>query len=214
MRKLEEVLLVEQPELKLATFHQRSNLAGLECRDPGDVLALPELVDRLLGNHPAVPDQDQGLDAEVLLELVDLRHEGLGIVGVAVIDRHPHRAAAPIGEQPVVNLQLALFAVAIVPELGQRAGDSLEVARAQVVEHQTPLAEMTRGELLFDCPLALQQPVHRRVEVVLVGIGNVELFGQRRGVPPAGGGELGVWGDDTSGHHRAHQITLPTPTRR
>jgi len=137
-----------------------------------------------------------------------------GIVGVAVIDRHPNRAAAPIGEQPVVHLQLALFAVAIVPELGQRAGDSLEVARAQVVEHQTPLAEMTRGELLFDCPLALQQPVHRRVEVVLVGIGNVELFGQRRGVPPAGGGELGVWGDDTSGHHRAHQITLPTPTRR
>ena len=32
-------------------------------------------------------------------------------------------------------------------------------------------------------------------------------------MPPAGGGELGVRGDDARGHHRAYQIALAAPTR-
>jgi len=72
---------------------------------------------------------------------------------------------------------------------------------------------MARSELLFDCPLTFEQPVHRRVQIVLVGIGDLELFGQGGGVPPAGGGELGMRGDDARGHHRAYQIALAAPTR-
>src|SRR5881296_3080333 len=46
--ELEEILLVEQPQLKLSRFHQRSNLTGLERCDPRDPILLLQLVDGLL----------------------------------------------------------------------------------------------------------------------------------------------------------------------
>jgi hypothetical protein len=67
---------------------------------------------------------------------------------------------------------------------------------------------MARGELVLDVILAREQPVHRRVQVVLVGVGDTEVLGQRRGVPPAGGGQLGVRRCDARGHHGQHQVAL------
>ena len=67
---------------------------------------------------------------------------------------------------------------------------------------------MTRGELLLDRVLARQQPVHRRVQIVLTRVRHREVLGQRRRVPPAGGGQLGVRGDDARGYHRQHPIAF------
>jgi hypothetical protein len=58
--------------------------------------------------------------------------------------------------------------------------------------------------------MALEQPVHGGVQVVLIGIGHAEVIGQRRGVPPAGGGEFRVGCDDARGNHRQHLFALAT----
>src|SRR5437899_781097 len=97
-------------------------------------------------------------------------------------------SSSRIGEQAVVDLQHAVAAVAAVADLGQRTGAALEVAGRQVVQHQAAGAQVARSELLLDRALARQQPVHRRVQIVLARIGHAEVLGQRRGVPPAGGG--------------------------
>ena len=128
------------------------------------------------------------LHAEVGAQALHLGHEGETVGDVAFVHRHRHRAAARIGEQAVVDLQHAVAAVAAVADPGQRTGAALEVAGRQVVQHQAAGAQVARSELLLDRALARQQPVHRRVQIVLARIGHAEVLGQRRGVPPAGGG--------------------------
>jgi hypothetical protein len=67
---------------------------------------------------------------------------------------------------------------------------------------------VARGELLLDPILAGQQPVHRRVQIVLARVGHAEVLGQRGGVPPARGRQLRMWRDDARGHHRQHQLAF------
>lgn len=98
-------------------------------------------------------------------------------------------------EQAVVDLQRALPAVAAVAELGQRTAAAFEVARRQVIERQGACVQLARGEPLLGRALARKQPVHRCVQVILVGVGDTEVLGQCRGLPPARGRELGVRGD-------------------
>ncbi len=167
-----------------------------------------QLGDGLAGDHAAVAHHHQLLDAEALAQALHLGQEGGAVGHVALVHRHRHRAAARVGEQPVVDLQQPLLAVAVVAQLGQRAGGALEVAGRQVVQHQAALAQVARGELLLDRVLAREQPVHRRVQVVLVRVGHAEVRCQRGGVPPARGGQLRVRRDDARGHHRQHQLAL------
>ncbi len=135
-------------------------------------------------------------------------HQGLAVGHIAFVHRDGHRAATCIGEQTVVDLQRATASIAAVTELGQRTGRALEVAGGQVIEHQAALAQVASCKLLLDARLALKQPIHRRVQFVLRGIGHVEVLGQRRGVPPAGGGQLRVRRHDARGHHRQHQVAF------
>jgi hypothetical protein len=208
--KLDQIVLIEQVQLQLPLLNERADRRALERGDPADTLGLAHLVDGLIGDHAAIADHHHLLDAEVRAQAPHLGHERLAVGGVARVHRYRHWAATRIGEQAVVDLQLTLLAVAIVAALGERTARALEVARRQVVEHQAALAQMARGQLLLDRVLAREQPVHRRVQVVLVGIGDAEVFGQRRGVPPARGRKLGVRRHDARGHHRQHQVALAT----
>ncbi len=122
--------------------------------------------------------------------------------------RHRHRAATRVGEQAVVDLQQALLAVAVVAERGQRAGGTFEVTRRQVVQHQAARAQVARGKLFLDPVLAREQPVHRGVQIVFVAPGHAAVLGQRRGVPPARGGQLRVGREDARGDHRQHQVAF------
>jgi hypothetical protein len=60
--------------------------------------------------------------------------------------------------------------VAAVTELGQRAGDTLEIARRQIEQDEAAFLQKALREPFLDCPLALNQPVHGLVKLVLVGI--------------------------------------------
>jgi hypothetical protein len=64
------------------------------------------------------------------------------------------------------------------------------------------------GKLLLDRALAREQPVHRRVQIVLARVDHGEVLGQRRGVPPARGGQLRMRRHDARSHHRQHQLAL------
>ena len=67
---------------------------------------------------------------------------------------------------------------------------------------------MAPGEPALDAPLTREQPIHRRVQRVLVGIAQVELFGQRRGMPQPGGGELRGRMEQTFHDHRHDPVAL------
>ena len=69
---------------------------------------------------------------------------------------------------------------------------------------------MFAGELLLDLGLALKQPVHGGVELVLVGVGDIEVFGQCRRVPPAGRRQLGMGRNNPRGHHRQNDVAFAT----
>ena len=189
-------------------LHQSTNLAALERRDPGQPRVRAQRLHRRLPDHAPIAHQDHLIEPEVLLQSQHLGHECGRIGDVSLIHRHRHRAAAPVGEQPVIDLQLAALAIAVVAELGERTLRALEVARGQVVERQCARAQVARRELLLDAALTCEQPVHRRVQIVLVAVHDAKVLGQRRGVPPARGRELGVRGEHPCGHHGAHALPL------
>ena len=80
----------------------------------------------------------------------------------------------------------------------QRAAAALHPGRADVVEHQGAVGEMTPGQAPLDRPLAFQQPVHRRIERVFVDRAQPQLPGQavaqRVVAQTARGGQLGARG--------------------
>ena len=58
-----------------------------------------------------------------------------------------------------------------------------------------------------------QEPVQGGVEFVLVGVGNVQFLGQRRGVPIPRGGQLGAGKEDLLHDHRQRQVALTAGLR-
>ena len=80
------------------------------------------------------------LKTKVLAQLHDLRHQRLGIGGIALVDRDGHRATGARGQQAVVDLQLVLLAVAVMTDLTQRAVRAFEVAGGQVIEGERAFA--------------------------------------------------------------------------
>src|SRR5208282_2508814 len=124
------------------------------------------------------------VEAEALLQLLDLWCQGRRIAGVAVEYLDGDRAAVGGAEQAVDDLQGALFAITIVATLGQRTAASLHIARRDVVEHEGAIREMAPGQCRFDGGLACQQPVERGVEFVVIDLAETKRFaeaGGRRG---------------------------------
>ncbi len=95
-------------------------------------------------------------------------------------DLDADRPARPVAEQPVDDLRRPALPIARVAELGQRTSTALEVGGRDVVEHELAVGEVARGEALLDPRLALQQPVERGIEIVLIGRGDAELCAERR----------------------------------
>ena len=109
------------------------------------------------------------LRPKALLELRDLRGQRLVVVQLAGEHLDRDRPARLVAQQPVDDLRRAALAVTRVAQLRQRARAPLEIRGGHVVEHQLPILEVAAGEAILDPLLALQQPVHRRVQIVLVG---------------------------------------------
>ena len=153
-RDLGEVGLVEQRQLQIAGADQLADLRGLQRGDePGAELFEGGGV--RVGDHRPVADQDHPVDPEPLPDRVEQLRDGARVSGVPGVDLHRHRTTIGRAHQPPVDLQLAVLAVAAVPERGQRAAAALEVGRGQVVEHEPTIGEVAAGERLLDPLLTL-----------------------------------------------------------
>src|ERR1039458_5681766 len=121
-----------------------------------------------MGDHPPISYQYQSLEAKVLAQLLDLIRQCARIGRVALVYRDGHRATGTIGQQSVVHLQGIALAITAVADLSQRATTTFEVTRAQVIQPDAAGAEGASGKLLLNGRLALEQPVHRRVQIVFI----------------------------------------------
>src|SRR5690606_12507711 len=117
-------------------------------------------------------------------------------------------AAATRREQPIVDLELVPFAVAVVTDLAERTALAFKVARAQVIERQSSLLQVPCCEPLLDPRLTLEQPVHRRIQILFIDALYTELLRQRRRMPPACGRELAVQSENTGCDHGTDLIAF------
>ncbi len=72
---------------------------------------------------------------------------------------------------------------------------------------------MPRRELLLDGRLTLEEPVHRAIQLVLVGIRHTQILRERIRMPPPRGRELRVRSDDSRGDHCHDEIHFATRSR-
>ena len=93
-----------------------------------------------------------------------------------------------------------------------------QVHRGQVIEHQCPVVEVMPGQTSLNDILAFEQPVHGRVEIVLVALAKGERFGQRVasgvGRQAAGSGQFRLGVEDACDDEGQHPVALRTVLRR
>src|SRR6266404_3802906 len=207
MRELKQITLIEKPKLQLTALHQGADLRTLQRRDPRQPVERTQLMDRFMRDHAAIPDQHQALEAKLFAQLRNLRHQRAHVRRIALVHRDGHRAAGTRRQQAVVHLRRIALAIAAVADLRQRTAIAFEVTRTQVVQRERTLGQVSSSELFLDKFLALEQPVHRCVQVRLIRLHHAVLFGERRRVPPARGRQFGMRCQDPRRHHRTNRIT-------
>ena len=204
------VALVEQRQLQGPAVHQRLDGRGAQRADPVQPGRLEVLVDPGLGDQAAVADQHHVGEVEALLELVDLRAEGLRVGDVAREHLDRHRATIGGAEQAIDDLQLALLAVPVVAEARERAAAAFDIARRDVVEHQRAAPQVAPGQRGLDRRLAGQQPVERGIQLLLVDWPQAEHRAQAGGgggrIERLGGRQLRGRGEDPADDQRHDQI--------
>src|SRR6201993_5663867 len=117
----------------------------------------------------------------MLLQLGDLCLQRRGVTDIAFEDFDRDRAAILTAQKSEHDLQLAVLAVTIVPELGQFAGAALEIGRTDVVEHQLPVLQGAPVQRLLDALLLLDQPVKSAVKLLLIDYPEPERLAERTG---------------------------------
>ena len=117
-----------------------------------------------------------------------------------------------VGEQPVLDLHVALLAVAGVAARPERAVRALQPRRRQVEQGHPGRVrvrgEVPAGELLLDRVLPGLQPVHRRVGLVGGGAGDAEVGAERHVAPPGEGGKLRARAGDPGDDQGQGQVPL------
>ena len=161
-----------------------------------------------VGDHRAVTDQDHPLDSKPLLDRVEHAGDRGRVGGVARVHLDRHGPALRGAHKPPVDLRLAVLAVAVMPQRGQRAAAPLHVGGGQVVEHKPAVVEVPAGERFFDPLLAGEQPVHRAEQLGLVDLAEVELVGERALREAPGQRQLGARRDQQLADHRDDHVAL------
>ena len=167
-----------------------------------------EHLDLRLGEHAPVTHQNHPLQGEAPLELPHLIGHRARVPGVPGIDFDGHGSPLHIGQYPIDHDRLAPLAVAAVSEAHQRTGVALVVAAAHVVEYLLPFIQVTARQALLDARLALQQPVHGRIQRIFVRILHLQHLRQRRAVPQPRGRQFRTRHDQPFDDHRQHQVAL------
>ena len=83
---------------------ERAYRHALERGDPAQTIGLSHVIDRLPGDHAAIPHHHHLLDAEVLAQARHLGHKSLAVAHIALMHRDGNGTAPRIGEQAVVDL--------------------------------------------------------------------------------------------------------------
>ena len=211
---LHQVLFVEQGHLHRPAVHQLADRRPAQRTDPVHTGRLHFVADACLGPHPPVAHQHHPLKTETVLELADLRTRGGRIGSVPPEHLHRHRTAFGIAQQAELDLQLAPLVVTGMSPGGQPAATAFRIHGGQIVQHQRTIPQMPPGQAVLDLLLALNQPVHGRVQVMLVAVGNPQ--GLAQGVPGArlrpapDGAEPGPGMQDACCHHPQHPVPLGT----
>ena len=104
----------------------------------------------------------------MLAELGDLSGHRARVGGVAFEHLHRHWTAVSISKQAEHDLRIAPPLIARMAIASERTAMTLEVSRADVVQHQAALAQVTACERRFNLRLLGQQPVERGVEIVFI----------------------------------------------
>ena len=190
-----EVLVVEEGHLDGALAGEFADGGGAQGGDPVEAGGAQFVADAGLGEQAAAADDHQAGEAEAATQGVELGADGGGIGGVAGEDLDGDGATVAVAQQGEDDLELAALAVAGMAAGGGAVG-ALEVGGGDVGEDEGGVGEMAFGEGLLDGVLAGQEPVHGGVEVVGVGLAELEVVaegvGQAGGAEAAGGGELGA----------------------
>ena len=212
---LGQVLLVEQGQLQRPVLgHQLLDRRGAQRGDP-PVLAV-ELADRLdagAGDHAAVAGHDHLRQPERIVHHAGDLGERRGVGGVPLEDPDRDRPALGVGEQPVLDLDVAFLPVAGPAARPQRAAPALQ-PRAGQVEQRHPgrvrgRGQVPAGEPGLDRVLPPFQPVHRRVDLVGGGVPDAEVGPERHIAPPGDRGQLRARRDHPRHDQRQGQVPLP-----
>ena len=120
------------------------------------------------GQHAPVPDQHHPGDPEPVLDLGHLAGHGHGVPGVAGKDLDGDRDALGGGQQAVDDLQPTPHPVLRVADGALRAGLALERGAGHVIQDQGAAGQVPGRRRVLDLLLPGLQPVHRRVQVILI----------------------------------------------
>ena len=117
------------------------------------------------------------------------------------------------GQQAVDDLQPAPHPVLRVADGALRAGPALERGAGHVIQDQGAVGQVPGRRRVLDLLLPGLQPVHRRVQVILITRAQPEDLAQGTGgglaAQPAGDGQLGVRPGHLRDRHRHHQVPVP-----
>lgn len=89
--------------------------------------------DGVVRHYAAIAHHHQLLDAELFAQPLEFGQKGWAVGHIALVDRHRYRAAAGIGEHPVVDMQQPSPAIAAVADFGQSLSERLQIAEAMSV---------------------------------------------------------------------------------
>ena len=96
----------------------------------------------------------------------------------------------------------------VIAEPRQRTAPPLKVRAGHVIERQLTLLEVAAGEPLLDRRLTLEQPVHRRVQLIVNRALHAQLLPQRASLKLPGARELRPALKHPASDHRQAQIPL------
>jgi hypothetical protein len=129
---------------------------------------LVERLDLRALDHPAIADKGDLATAKPRGDLIDLRGERLGVLGISGKDFDGQWAPCVIAQQPNDNLPLAAFAIAVIAKSAKGVVFAFEVGTGNVVQEQTSRRPQPLKETSFDLGLLPRQPIEIGIEIVLV----------------------------------------------
>ena len=194
MDDLGQVPCVNSGAPRIACLQQPADIRAAQAGYPAAARLLPQAVDLRARQHAAVTHEDEPRYAEAPAQPVDLVP-------------HRDRPAAGIGHQPVDDAGQP-GAVAVGTALRQGAFAGVVGAARHVIQDCCPRGKVPPGQLALDEGLAGREPVHRRIQVVLVHVLHAELL-RERGVPEQGDRlQLRARLYYALGYHRQHDVAL------